>query len=735
MADLDPIQDHKPEPAFVTWSSDAEKANALEASSSAVEAYDGIMMSTASHRSFLDIEPNRSVRSDFGRDDYYRFRRDEAIPRKQKDIMSMCMNAYDKVGIIKNVIDLMGDFSCQGVSLVHPNKKIEKFYKRWFEKVNGVERSERFLNTLYRCGNVVIKRRTARINKATEDRFKKISASPDMVMEDIRVLKREVPWQYDLLNPLSVDAIGGELGIFAGQTKYKLKISDLIKNLATKSNDPEHKHIMKNLPPDLANAIRKGEKYIPLDSEKTSVFFYKKDDWLVWAKPMIYAILDDIVMLEKMKLADMAALDGAISNIRLWKLGDLDNKILPTKTAINKLRNILAGNVGGGTMDLVWGPELDFKESNSQVFKFLGSQKYEPVLNSIYAGLGIPPTLTGLAGNGGGFTNNFISLKTLVERLEYGRNVLLGFWNKEIEIVQKAMGFRFPARVHFDQMVLSDEAAEKNLLVQLADRDIISSETLQERFGEIPDIEKIRINREHKTRENQKIPQKAGPYHNPQHRNDLEKIALTKDTIAPHELGLVPSDETGDNPLTIPKNRPKFDKVEQERKEKEDRDSQMPQVQQKQREPVGRPEDGRPKNSKDQGPRKQKVVKPRTSANYDFVNLLLWACDAQKKISEIVNPALLSYYKKKNMRGLTKSETSELEYIKMAILSNLRPDTDITADVVYNALENNLPPDINVIRTLSSLNESFSLDNDRSPNIDEMRNIHASACAVSLMDV
>ena len=728
----DPIQDHKAEPAFVTWSSDAEKTNALDASSDAVEAYDGIMMSTASHRSFLDVEPNRSVRSDFVRDDYYRFRRHEAIPRKQKDIMRMCMNAYDKVGIIKNVIDLMGDFSCQGVTLVHPNKKIEKFYKRWFEKVGGVQRSERFLNTLYRCGNVVVKRRTARINKSTEDKFKKISASPDMVIEDIKVFRREIPWQYDLLNPLSVDAIGGELGVFAGSTKYKLKISDLIKNLATKSHDPEHKQIMKALPPDLADAIRKGKKSIPLDPEKTSVFFYKKDDWLVWAKPMIYAILDDVVMLEKMKLADMAALDGAISNIRLWKLGDLDNKILPTKTAINKLRNILAGNVGGGTMDLVWGPELDFKESNSQVFKFLGSQKYEPVLNSVYAGLGIPPTLTGLAGNGGGFTNNFISLKTLVERLQYGRSVLLSFWNKEVEIVQRAMGFRFPAKVHFDQMILSDEAAEKNLLVQLADRDIISAETLQERFGEIPDIERIRINREHKTRENQKMPPKAGPYHNPQHRNDLEKIALTKDTMAPHELGLVPSDEAGDNALTVPKNRPKFDKAEQERKEKEERDFQL---QQKQQKPVGRPEDGRPKNSKDQGPRKQKVVKPRTAANYDFVNLLLWACDSQKKISEIVNPALLAHYKKKNMRGLTKSEMSELEYIKLAILSNLKPNTDVTADVVYNALENNLPPDINVIKTLSSLNESFNTENGRSPNIDELRNIHTSACAMCLMDV
>ena len=71
-------------------------------------------------------------------------------------------------------------------------------------------------------------------------------------------------------------------------------------------------------------------------------------------------------------------------------------------------------------MDLIWGPELDFKESATQIYKFLGDEKYQPVLNSIYAGMGIPPTLTGIAGNGGGYTNNFVSLKTLIERLEYG---------------------------------------------------------------------------------------------------------------------------------------------------------------------------------------------------------------------------------------------------------------------------------------------------------------------------
>jgi hypothetical protein len=100
------------------------------------------------------------------------------------------------------------------------------------------------------------------------------------------------------------------------------------------------------------------------------VYHYKKDDWSVWANPMIHAILDDITMMEKMKLADMSALDGAISNIRLWRLGSLEHKIAPTRAAVDKLRDVLASNVGGGTMDLVWGPELDFKESTSQIYHF-----------------------------------------------------------------------------------------------------------------------------------------------------------------------------------------------------------------------------------------------------------------------------------------------------------------------------------------------------------------------------
>ena len=733
-----PIKNTEKAEAFVTWGDESEMQQALSQVSDNLDHYDGVQKSLGGfRRSFLDIEPQRSVRTGFTREDYNRFRSEEAVPQLQKEAIQMCMTAYDKVGIIRNVIDLMGDFACHGINIVHPNKRIEKFYRKWFEKIGGKDRSERFLNTLYRCGNVIVKRRTAKINKKIENDLKKSIGAPDLTIDKIDVNKREIPWKHDFLNPLSVEVLGDQLASFVGDKQYALKVSKLVRGMTKRAFQGGSKYnanLASQLPPDLQQAIREGQDLVPLDPEKLSVYHYKKDDWLLWANPMIYAILDDVIMLEKMKLADISALDGAISNIRLWSLGDLDNKILPTKNAINKLRNILSSNVGGGTMDLVWGPELKFTESSTQVYRFLGKEKYEPVLTNIYAGLGVPPTLTGMASSGGGgFTNNFISLKTLVERLEYGRSVLISFWQEEIERVRQAMGFRLPARVHFDQMVLSDEATEKNLLIQLADRNIISAETVVERFGEIPEIEKIRIRREDKERKKEIIPQQAGPYHNPQHRNDLEKIALTKDAIAPQDLGLVPSDDTGNHPFSDPddrRNDQQIDEKKEEERDKQDERDEKKLNKQEERKPTGRPEDGRPRLAKDKQKRKQKDVQPRTAASSGFVNLTLWSTSAQKSIADIVHKPLLAFYDKKNLRSLTKKESDELEYIKLCILCNLEPYVDIDAEIINQILKEQSAVDAATANTVSELKKEFADKNGRNPTIEELRHMHVSAYAI-----
>lgn len=646
---------------MITWSDDdfSSKSNAMEKLSDNIDAYSGLNKSNASsaYRTFIDIEPNRSVRPGFTKLDYYAFREGESVPNQQRKIIKMCMDAYDKVGIIRNIIDLMGDFGSQGINIVHPNKTVEKFYQQWFKSVNGKERSERFLNNLYKTGNVIMYRSYANVTPELEKYMK--SLAKDIRVEVPNMKENLIPWRYNFFSPLTIELKEGKMSLFTGISNYTLSAGTFFDSFTGGSipND-----VLDSLPIDVKRALMNKEKRIPLDTSRLCVFHYKKDDWQMWANPMIYAILDDIIMLEKMRLADMSALDGAISNIRLWTLGNLEHKILPNKPAINKLRDILASNVGGGTMELVWGPELTFKESSSEVYKFLGSEKYTSVLNSIYAGLGVPPTLTGMATNGGGFTNNFISLKTLVERLQYGRDQLTKFWEKEIEMVRQAMGFRYKAYIQFDQMTLSDEAAEKALLIQLADRDIISQETILERFKEIPQIEKIRLQREYEERQAEDTPDKAGPFHNANHKMDLEKIALQGGKVIPQDVGLktsVPKDMLLPQPKIAP-------------------GTGLPNA------PKPSNPNGRPANTKDTNPRKPRIDNPRTKPG--VAEFVYWAEESWKEISDVLTDAYLNSKSKKNLRQLTKSEVLELERLKVDVLTNVELMSEVNVTSVRDIL-------------------------------------------------
>lgn len=660
--------------SLITWNdSDASsKAIAFDQFAKAGEDYAGI--TKANHlRDFKDIETNRSVRPGFRTSDYHAFRPEERVPYRQKRAIKMCMDAYEKVGIIRNVIDLMGDFGCQGINIVHENKSVEKFYQQWFKKCSGKERSERFLNLLYRSGQVPVYRSYANLTPEVVKYVKSIGQ--DITVEVPSFEKNQIPWRYNFFNPVSLDIKDSNINLFLGTKNFEISPSSFLDNFKDGSIPA---HMLDTLPVDIKQRIKNGERKITLDPERLSMFYYKKDDWSNWANPLIYAILDDVIMLEKMRLADLSALDGAISNIRLWTLGNLDHKILPNKAAINKLRDILASNVGGGTMELVWGPELSYTESNSQVYKFLGSEKYNSVLNSIYAGLGVPPTLTGMAGNGGGFTNNFISLKTLVERLQYGRDQLTAFWEKECEIVRKAMGFRKSPHIMYDQMSLSDESSEKNLLIQLADRDIISHETVLERFKEVPSVEKMRLKREDKSRDLDNLPEKASPFHNPNHGQELEKI---------------------DKQAKI--NEKVADKKESQK-------------------PIN--PNGRPPAKIDEGPRKKRVETPRSTPG--VAELIVWANASFDKISEITNEAYLSVKSKKNMRSLSKVEAKELEELKIHVLSNLQPMSEVNVDSVRKVIGSTRKMPEKLKNQLDTLN--INLEN---MNMENFRR-HAISCYV-----
>lgn len=661
------------EEAYVTWGDDlASKEAALSKSSESMSEYTAIEHTTANRRYGLDysnLDTNTSGRPGLTRMDYDFFRPDEAVPRKIKIILKKAEDVYQRIGLVKNVIDLMGDFGSQGIRIVHPNKRIERFYKTWFKKCRAKERSERFLNNLYKSGNVVINRQTAKLSLKVTNKLYQAVASPDLLvnnLDEFSVEKREIPWRYTFIDPVYVEVSAGSLASFVSDKRYELVLPGNLRKTINSPKNASEQQVVSQLPDQILEAAKSRKNY-PLDPNKTLVFHYKKDDWQRWAYPMIYSIMDDINVIEKLKLADMAALDGAISNIRIFKLGSLEHKIAPTKAAAAKLAGILGNNVGGGTMDLVWGPDIELLESRTSVHQFLGEGKYTPHLNSVYAGLGIPPTLTGTYG-AAGTTNNFISLKTLTQRLQYGRDVLTEFWDKEIAIIQKAMGFKSPAKIEFDRMDLSNEESEKALLIQLADRSIISDELLQKRFGFDPEMEKVRINRERKERRSNRMAAKAGPWHDPQPENSLKKIALQSGVASPSEVGLQ-LDPRKDGEKSSLEMRQAFKPT----KLAKDSPESLP----------GEPQQGRPKTSKDKQKRQTRTFMPQTGAS-----LQLWASAAQDKISEIINPILLDFYGKKNLRSLSNDQTKELENVKNSILFNSKPFCTINQEYIQEKLSN-----------------------------------------------
>ncbi len=670
--------------------------NDLKALNACAEEYGAVFRSNASlwGQDFSNLTPNVSGRPGLTRHHYDQFRQSEKVPTKHKDIMKFAQLTYEKVGLIRNIIDLMGDFACQGIRISCVNKRDERFYRNWFLKVNGVERSERFSNNLYRTGNIIIKRQTAKVDLKQRAKFFKANGKPDVKPEKETINKAEIPWSYTFFNPAAVDIVAEGLAPFAGKKQYCLQLPPNFKaKLNTLMFKKEEAEVFASLPADIKEAIKNNGVYI-LPPDKTVVFHYKKDDWQAWAHPMTYSIFDDIILLEKHKLADSTALDGAISNIRLWKLGhigtDQNNRILPGKGAAAKLRQIIESHVGGGTIDIVWSADIELVESKTEVYKFLGEEKYKPTMLAIYGGLGIPSTLVGTGE--GGTTNNFISLKTLIQRLEYGRSVLLEFWTKELEIVQKAMGLE-PAIIEFDYMDLGDPSTQNNLLIALSDRGLMSDELLQHKFKHNPTLEDARIKRENEERTANTRAPKAGPFYEGEPLVKMKHTALQKGYVKPQDVG-VNLKEVAENVRDKTKPKP----LSPAKK--------------------GVSGQGRPKGAKDSTKRKTKRFAPKTKASLE-----LWASTAQEKIAEILNPVILESFAKKNMRSLTDKEGQIAEKIKFGVLFSMEPFTDLSKDNIGTAFieSETLPEDI--YTAYSTLYAETQADMGRNLTSDEVRRI------------
>lgn len=643
------------------------------------------------YRDYSNLSPNVSGRPGLTQEDYYYHRPEERTPTTHKEIVCAADEIYQKVGLIWNVINLMTDFTIKGIRLSHPHKRKEKVFQAWFTQIEGMKVSERFVNYLYRMGSTVIQRYNAKIKGekelAVSDADQK-GLSPRYIPG-----KREIPWRYVFIHPATCENIGGPITSFVNKPVYGVRLSNEILNIIRAPKDDNERAVVAQLPPEIIAASKESKNVYLLNPERTIVYNYKKDDWAAWGRPIIAPIMDDIMILNKLKLADMCALDGAASKIRIIKLGDIANKIAPTKEEANLLGGLLQANVGSGCADIIWGPAISIIETDNDSYNFLGEEKYKPTLNSIYMGLGIPSALA--SANGGSATNNYLSLNVLTERLEYVRSLLIDFWKKEIAIFQEAMGYRIPASIEFDQAILANEDVEKQLLIQLADRNLISDEAIQMKFGLDPNMEKIRSNREQKERDSERRVKKAGQWFDPQIEDKMKMSLLQQGTVTPTQVGL-------DLPKA-PKNE--IDQILTLNPKKSTDQAGNP----------GQTGQGRPPGAKDSKKRPPKKFSPKKSGA-----LLVWANSAQKIISETLQPAILEKFSKANLRQLTETEFNLAERIKFTVLCGMNPYVAISSANIISSLNSCLDYPVH-IELLRAKSEEFTTLTGKSPTIEEIR--------------
>ena len=103
---------------------------------------------------------------------------------------------------------------------------------------------------------------------------------------------------------------------------------------------------------------------------------------------------------------------------------------------------------------------------------------------------------------------------------------------------------------------------------------------------------------------------------------------------------------------------------------------------------------------------------------------MIWAKNSQDQISDIINPILLEFYNKKNIRSLSSTEIKELEQVKTNILLNLTPDTTISSDNIIQSF-NRLTVDSTNIRQYNSWLNRLQSDMGRELSTEEKKQSNA----------
>jgi hypothetical protein len=542
------------------------------------------------------VTRRKSVRKDLDDKDLFKFHRRSLIARVNHDIIAACRIAYRNYGMVRTVIDLMSNFISK-LHIAHPDPQWRRFYRSWAAKVQLNERLSTFTRDILVGGQVFIFRSMATITqeqkrlmrravaRGSEEKepshtvignellidygditdvvnpqIQELAQGESFTGEPRKVKKGLIPWSYPSLNPLQIEPTGS---VIKGKQEFKFLIRsddlDKIGNLGKDINGDRGRggstnyrgyidegETRENMPEEFSKRIKNAkspfgdyDKEVQIPTDRLYVIYDKKFDWEQWAVPMVYPALKNLKIKELLRAMEARAAESFIASLLLVKLGYIDSStgeiIGPPPEVVDDVADLIAA--AAESSHLIWAtPDIDMKYVQPDLSQIFNKDKTAGVDADILADLGASEVVVNGRG-GGNYSNAFLSVASMLERLETIREHLKRWVMHELMMLSRAVGDNRIPSIRFEVTSLRDPRVQNDFMIKLTQMNVISRRTLLEYANLDPDVEMSEINTEQELMKKGEIPPLKGPF-----KDELDN-KVREEKMREDEDGVLPSSE------------------------------------------------------------------------------------------------------------------------------------------------------------------------------------------------
>lgn len=424
-----------------------------------------------------------------------------------RDAVILCQKCYWNFALFRNIIDLMTEFSVDNVLWSGGNKQSRAFFEALYNKIGIWDLQDKFFREYYRSGNVFIYRFDAEVKPGDVKKLAQSLASSkplgDSLMDqnqpmgapenhmgyptgnpkdktgDYNPLNQEgdvklivepmkMPARYIILNPADINMLG--TANFSYGIYYKILTEYEVSRLRNLQTE-EDIEVFNSLPKFTQDQIKAGVRsvYIPLDTKKVKIVFYKKQDYEPFAVPMGYPVLEDINAKIEMRRIDMAITRTMQQIVLLVTCGASEEDGGINQKNQESLKKIFQNQSVGRVLVADYTTKAEFIVPT--ISDLLDPKKYEIIDKDINIGL------NNVFLGGEKFANQQKKVEVFVKRLEQAKKAFLeNFLIPEVKRISKSLNFKTCPIPYFDEDQFKDDVSYAKLYTQLVSMGVLTPE-------------------------------------------------------------------------------------------------------------------------------------------------------------------------------------------------------------------------------------------------------------------